>query len=77
MKENPNCFACSYQHSPFHCKIREAKVNYFLQLMTTYLAVYFQTQFEQIFTLSALKIILVHNIKTSLLDIQSLLFAAI
>lgn len=55
MKENPNFFACSYQHSPFYPKIREAEVNYFGQLMTTYLAVYFQTQFEQIFPLLALK----------------------
>lgn len=71
MKENPNFFACSNQHSPFHPNIREAEVNYFGQLMTTYLGVYFQTQFEQVFPLLALKINLVHNIKTSLLNIQS------
>lgn len=65
MRENPNFFAGSYQHSPFHPKIKVAEVNYIQQLMTTYLAVYFGTQFEQISPLLALKINLVHNIRTS------------
>lgn len=67
MKEDPNFFACSYQHSPFPPKIREYEISYFLQLLTIYLAVYLQIQFEHTAPLLALKINLVHNIKPSLL----------
>lgn len=71
MKEDLSFFACSYQYSPFPPKIRESEISYFLQLLTIYLAVYFQIQFEQIVPLLAIKISLVHNIKPSLLNLRS------